>query len=326
MGSSTSFLKRFPPAKTGQELIVVTGANSGIGLEACIMFANKGYRVAMVCRNKEKAEAARMDAINRGKIADESKLITVICDVSDLESVKTIREKLTEAVQAQREELTSIEVLLLNAGVMALSTRQESKQGSELQMATNCYGHFLMTSLLIDLVAKAKTGRGVIVSTSSGAHKSGPRHVPVSDIDYKQPGAYQPFPVYGMSKLGNILFTKCLARLLEENHINNVVTVACHPGITRTPLFRSSNAASWIGYFGQSIPMGALPLLLASLDGKSKNGDYCGPFFFDWVGQPTWNRAISSAGLDKHEQDVFWEVCENKTHADLKSKIKGLSV
>jgi len=302
------------PDQSGK-VFVITGANSGIGLEAAVMLVQKKAKVVMCARSVQKGESARARVVKEAK-ADESNVVLLTLDVSDLASVREFRAQYEKAMGGP----VPIDGLILNAGVMALKTRQESKDGFELQMATNCYGHYLLTAELLDLVRKAPAGR--IVSVASGAHWSAPNGgITFDDVDHKK--SYDPFSVYAESKLGNILFTKKLARLLVEKNVSNVIAVACHPGITKTPLFRSSNDKSFIGYLGQSPALGATPIVLAATDVNAKNGDYAGPLLWNWIGVPKWDRFVSKNGKDETIQDKFWKVSVEKTSVDIATQLSN---
>ena len=201
--------------------VVVTGANSGLGLASTIALARSGAHVIMVCRNPTKAEAAREEVIRAIPHAS-----VVLCqgDLGSLEAVRDLGRRLllTHPV---------IDVLINNAGV-ALVERSETIDGLETTFAVNHLAPFLLTHLLLPSLLNAPAGR--IVNVASHAHRWGT----IDFADLQSRKNYGIRPAYGASKLANILFTRSLARRLE----GTPVTVnAAHPGAVRTGIGHSRN-------------------------------------------------------------------------------------
>ena len=148
--------------------VVITGANSGIGLETAAALASAGARIVMGCRNPVTAAAA-VDEVRRrsGNEAVETRPL----DLADLEQVRRFADDLSD--------LDRIDVLINNAGLM-LDQRAESAQGHEMMFATNHLGPFLLTSLLTDQVVAAPHAR--IINVASVAHRLAPRGVDWNDI------------------------------------------------------------------------------------------------------------------------------------------------
>ena len=140
--------------------ILVTGANSGIGLEAVKLFAGKGAEVIMACRNVDKAKAAA-EAV-KAMVAD-ARLVIMALDLADLASVKAFSE-------AVKQRFAKLDVLLNNAGLMA-PPLQRTRDGFEMQFGTNHLGHFALTGQLVELLEFASDPR--IVQISSLAHRGG---------------------------------------------------------------------------------------------------------------------------------------------------------
>jgi WW domain-containing oxidoreductase len=192
---------------------VVTGCNSGLGLETCRVLALRGARVVGAARTVERAQAA-LEALAIDGMA-------VGCDLADLHAVQA-------AVEILRGE-GPLHGIVANAGVMAV---QELRQieGYELQFFTNHMGHFALVTGLVE--ALAEDGR--VVMLSSGAH----RMAPEAGIDLDNlsgEGGYEPWAAYGQSKLANLLFARSLARRFEgsQRTANSV-----HPGVIDTNLGR----------------------------------------------------------------------------------------
>ncbi len=191
--------------------VVITGANSGIGLETAAALASAGARIVMGCRNPVTAAAA-VDEVRRrsGNEAVETRPL----DLADLEQVRRFADDLSD--------LDRIDVLINNAGLM-LDQRAESAQGHEMMFATNHLGPFLLTSLLTDQVVAAPHAR--IINVASVAHRLAPRGVDWNDIERRD--RFHMWTVYGQTKLANILHADELARRLWDR---GVVVHSLHPG------------------------------------------------------------------------------------------------
>lgn len=199
------------------KLAVVTGVNSGIGLETARVLALRGARVLGLARTLESATVAC--ASLSGQVEP------VACELTDLDSIRccatTILDKQTNGVH----------LLILNAGIMALP-KLEQVRGIEKQFATNHLGHFLLTHLLQPALGHQQPVRVVVVSSS--AHFQAPR----SGIDFDNLSGtrgYSSFRAYGQSKLANVLFANELARRLPAGSTAN----SLHPGVIKTNLGRS---------------------------------------------------------------------------------------
>ncbi|MEP5763307.1 MAG: SDR family oxidoreductase [Halieaceae bacterium] len=196
---------------------VITGVNSGLGLESMRVLASRGARVIGLARTKAKADAA-CDSVTGNTVG-------LACELSDLESVRN-------CVDAINDLDTPIDILMTNAGIMApmeLSVANDV----EMQFATNHLGHFVLIEGLRPLVEQA---RGRIVILSSTAHT-----MTVSGgIDFENLDgsvSYDPWRFYGQSKLANLLHARELARRLEGT---GVTVNALHPGVIRTNLGRDA--------------------------------------------------------------------------------------
>ena len=141
------------PDLTGKT-ILVTGANSGIGLEAVKLFAANGAEVILACRNTAKAEAAVEQVREQ---TPDARLIVMPLDLADLASVKAF-------VVALKERISKLDILLNNAGLMA-PPLQRTKDGFEIQFGTNHLGHFALTGPLLDLLEAAPAPRIVQISS-----------------------------------------------------------------------------------------------------------------------------------------------------------------
>lgn len=201
-----------PPVTSMEDrTVVITGANSGIGLETAAALAGAGARIVMGCRNPVTAAAAVEEV--RRRSGNES-VETHSLDLSDLAHVRRFADALSS--------LDRIDVLINNAGLM-LDQRIESAQGHEATFATNHLGPFLLTRLLTDQLTAAPRAR--IVNVASVAHRLAPRGIDWDDIERRD--RFHGWLVYGQSKLANILHADELARRLRDR---GVVAHSLHPG------------------------------------------------------------------------------------------------
>lgn len=197
-------------------VVLITGSSSGIGKAAAAALAKTGAHIIMLCRNKERGEAALEEV---RKASNNGNVRMMLCNLADLSDVRRFCNEFKSAYDR-------LDVLVNNAGVIT-PKRCTTEQGYEIQFGVNHLGHFLLTSLLIDLLVKSAPTRIVIVA--SDAHKSGRIHYEDINMEKK----YTIWGAYSQSKLANILFSYELARKLE----NTGVTVNClHPGAVATSI------------------------------------------------------------------------------------------
>ena len=208
-------------ARLDGKTVIITGGNSGIGLETAVDMAKRNARVLLACRSVEKGETAVVDVKKR---SGNDKVVFIQLDLSSLDSVRKCAAKILE-------EEPRIDILINNAGVMMIPKRTLTKDGFEMQFGTNHLGHFLFTNLLLDHIKKAPSAR--IVNVSSLAYRRG--SIDVEDLNSER--SYAPIPAYCKSKLANVLFTRALAKRLEDT---NVTTNVLHPGGIRTGLQQHS--------------------------------------------------------------------------------------
>lgn len=292
---------------------MITGANSGIGLEATVQLAARGCEVVMCCRSVEKAEKARQDALKRSK-ADESKIHVVQLDLADLDNIGSFRSRY-DAVGSLSNR--PIDMLILNAGIMAPNKRTLTKQGIEAQMGTNVVGHFKFLAVMIDLCKQAQSCR--VVAVSSFAHLM----VKAIDFnDFNREKTYSKWHVYEESKLGNILLIRKLNRLLAEKGVKNIVAVGCHPGYSNTNLQDGTVFQPLNALFAQNARKGAEPTVLAATDPNGKADDYAGPSGFrELWGNAKWGCKVNGYAKKPELQDKLWAKCEELTNCNLASLI-----
>lgn len=276
---------------------IVTGANSGIGYETAKELARKGATVVLACRSQSKGAAAA------GAICQEIPQANVEAMTLDLASLASVRA----FVGAFTGAFDRLDLLINNAGVMALPKRMETVDGFEMQFGTNHLGHFTLTGLLFDLLAQTPGSR--VINVSSGAHRAG--RMRWDDLQHKQ--SYTPFGAYSQSKLANLLFTNELQRRLDKAGAA-VTATAAHPGWTATNLQTHSGVAGLLNpIFGQKPPMGALPTLYAATAPDVIPNGYYGPDgFLEMRGYPK-QVGSSKAGQDAATAARLWTESEKLT-------------
>merc|ERR1711964_193554 len=204
----------------------------GIGKVTAATLAAAGCKVVIATRNVQRGTAA---------VADIKE--TTGCDVTfiqcDLSSSKSI-ESFANAFKSKYDKL---DLLINNAGVMAFHQRQETKDGYEMQIGVNHFGHFRLTRLLMDsLRAQAtKDNPSRVINVSSSAHRLG--RIPWDDIFLAKEGAYEGRRAYCNSKLANVMFSK----ELNERGGGLIVSASCHPGVIWTGLWDNISTGFWIG-------------------------------------------------------------------------------
>lgn len=255
------------------QVAIITGANSGLGLELTRALAARGARVIMACRSLDKAQQAQ--ARLKAEIPQASLEVMQL----DLTSLASVRAFATD-FPARHDRL---DLLFNNAGVMAMP-RRETEDGFELQIGTNHLSHFALTGLLLPTLLSTPHSR--IVTTTSIARAFGRIHF--DDLNGKR--SYNRWLAYGQSKQANLLFALELHRRLAGAKAPTI-SVAAHPGFAHTELQPKSAAASGstlerIFYatlgslMSQSPQMGALPLLYAATSSDIQGGELVGPVGF----------------------------------------------
>ncbi len=253
----------------GGRTVVITGANSGIGLEAAKVLAAHGARVVLAGRDRGRTvrAAEEVTAAAAGEQAETAEL-----DLASLESVRA-------AAADIRGRFPRLDLLINNAGIM-FTPHGLTKDGFELQFGTNHLGHFALTGLLLPALLEVPGSR--VVTVSSNGHRGGR----INFDDLMRTRHYSRYTAYGQSKLANLMFTYELQRRLSAAGAQTIATAA-HPGTARTQLTRhmSPLASASMGdrfhvlnsWWVQDAAMGALPTLRAATDPAATGGAYYGP-------------------------------------------------
>jgi len=277
-------------------LVLITGANSGLGLETAKALSAHGADVILACRGKQKAETA-IDEIRAA--GGTGALYFEALDLSDLASVAACAQR----VNARYPRL---DVLLNNAGVM-VPPRGRTKDGFETQLGTNHFGHFALTAGIAPLLQKTPGAR--VVTVSSIMHRLGKMRF--DDLGFER--FYIGWLAYGQSKLANLLFTFELGRRLERAG-SSMLSLGAHPGYAATNLQAHdimSRALNPVA--AQSAAMGALPSIYAAVSPDVVQGGYYGPGSFG--GMRGYPGVASASRRARNEDDArrLWDVSEKLT-------------
>ena len=254
------------PSQLGRTA-VVTGGTGGLGYETARALAEAGSEVILTGRDDRKGVQA-IESISREVTGARVRYEQL--DLASLASVADFAERMRSTRQ-------SLDLLINNAGVMALPRRQTTADGFEMQFGTNHLGHFALTARLMPLLRQASGSR--VVSVSSLAHRTG--FIDFSDLQGER--SYSPWKAYGQSKLACLMFSLELQRRSDRAGWG-LISNAAHPGFARTNLFASgpggllSLATNFAApFFGQSASEGARPLLFAATGAEARPGGYYGP-------------------------------------------------
>ena len=290
------------PDQSGR-VVVITGANSGLGLAAAHVLARKGATVVLGCRSVPNAEKARAAIL---EVTPQANVQVGSVDVASLRSVRDFAESICRRFAA-------LDVLINNAGIMA-TPHAVSSDGFEMQLATNHLGHFALTGLLLPLMRERSGSR--VVAVASIAARSG-------RINFDDPMGehrYDPWQAYNQSKLANLMFALELQRRLAKTR-SATVAVAAHPGASTTNLFATPG-----GFFAkrvmsplmsrflfQSAERGALPILLAAASPAAQPGGYYGPSGFQEMKGHPGPAVIPRQALDEAVATRLWRLSEQLT-------------
>jgi NAD(P)-dependent dehydrogenase (short-subunit alcohol dehydrogenase family) len=287
------------PDQTGR-VAIVTGANSGLGYDTAAVLADKGAHVVLAVRNLDKGNEA----------ADRIKSTSPNADVAlqqlDLTSLDSVRK----AADELRATHPRIDLLINNAGVMYVPTRETTKDGFEMQFGTNHLGHFALTGQLLDNILPVEGSR--VVTISSVGHRLMAR-IHFDDLQLER--KYNRVEAYGQSKLANLLFTYELQRRLNAKG-SPTIAAAAHPGFSDTELMRHLPGFipdfAWRP-FTQPPDMGALPTLRAATDPGVQGGQYYGP---DGIGETRGHPKVVGSSAQSQNEDLqrrLWTVSEELT-------------
>jgi NAD(P)-dependent dehydrogenase (short-subunit alcohol dehydrogenase family) len=274
------------------KVVMITGANSGIGKAASLALAKMGATVVMVARNKERGEAARSEIIRKSQ---NSSVDLLLADLSSLESVRQLATDF-------KKKYAKLDVLINNAGLFN-QRRRVTADGYENTFATNYLASFLLTNLQLDLLKASAPSR--IINVSSVGHYNG--HINFDDLNLEK--EYGGWKAYGQSKLALVLFTHELAKKLQGT---GVTVNAVHPGTVATNIW--SRPFGPVGFimalpklFMTSPEKGAetIVYLASSSDAKGLNGEYL---------EKLKVKKSSDESYDEEIAQRLWDVSAKLTH------------
>ena len=292
------------PLQRGRTALVTGTTVGGLGHDTALELARRGARVVLTGRHPDRISATRRAIL--GEVPDAA-LESVELDLADLSSVRR-----AAAVVAG---LGPLDVLVNNAGVMG-TAHQRTPDGLELQLATNHFGPFLLTGLLLPQLVASQDGR--VVTVSSQMHRIA-RSAPLDDPRVPR-GRYRRWPTYGQSKLANLLFTYELERRLRRAELP-VKALAAHPGFASTHLAANGQYGRSSGGIASILDAairlvspntaaeGAWPTLMAAT-ADLPGATYVGPDgLLEWGGHP---RVTQSNRLshDETAQRRLWQLSE----------------
>jgi NAD(P)-dependent dehydrogenase (short-subunit alcohol dehydrogenase family) len=297
------------PDQSGRT-VLVTGANSGLGLRSATVLAARGARVLLACRSPERGERALRTIRDAGGNAE-----LVALDLADLASVRAAAEQVGTLCP------DGLDVLMNNAGMTALQ-KQLTKDGFELQFGTNHLGPAALTWLLLPLLNKRPGAR--VVTLVSITARAGV--VDTDDPNFER-RRYRTMTSYNQAKLASLVFMLELARRLQAAG-RDVLSVAAHPGYTATGVFAHSAARSvrpplatmikiatglMDRVFGQDVAIGVLPQLYAATAAEVRGGEYYGPAgFWGLRGYPK-RIAVPNSALRPGVPERLWELTARLT-------------
>ena len=294
------------PDQSGRTIVVTGCTLGGLGHYTALELARRGGRVVLAGRTAAKLDDTQAAILQQ---APHAELAQLVVDLADLASVRR--------AAAHAASLGPIDVLVNNAGVMA-TPYQRTSDGFEMQMATNHFGPFLLTGLLLPQLVASSAAR--VVAVSSQMHRIA-RKPPLED-PRKETGRYQRWPVYAQTKLANLMFTYELDRRCRAEELP-VKALAAHPGFSGTHLAVNGRYGTTSGgkatildaaikAVAQSAHAGALPTLMAAT-ADLPGSTYCGPRgFHESRGLPVVVRS-NRLSRDEDAQRALWELSERAT-------------
>jgi NAD(P)-dependent dehydrogenase (short-subunit alcohol dehydrogenase family) len=296
------------PSQQGRT-VLITGANSGIGFHTALELARQGAEVILPSRTEAKAQ----DAVSRIlREVPAAKLVPEVLDLADLHSVRSFASRIQQRFPGE-----SLDLLINNAGVMAIPKRELTPDGYERQFATNYLGPFALTALLFHSL-KRKPGTRIVIVSSTASN--------FGKIDFENLQSerrYNPmWQCYAQSKLADSVFALELQRRLTAA-ASPIIATAAHPGYAVTNLQTSGPGDAFSvmrllilvlkPILSQDALHGALPTLFAAVDPSAQPGGYYGPDGFQELkGYPAPAKIAPAAEVPEVARKL-WSVTEELT-------------
>jgi len=285
---------------------VITGANSGTGFEASRILLSKGARVVMLNRNPEKSATAIEDL--KRVLGSEADVSFLQLDLADLASVHAAADEVLAATPR-------IDGLICNAAIAQVPVQRLTRDGFESQLATNHYGHFVLSGRLFDRIAESS---GRIVVVSSLGYRMGLKTIQFDDMNWNK--NYHANHTYCHSKLAQMMFAYELQDRIQSAR-RQVDVFVCHPGSSATSLISTSGSPVTRFVFSlmslsplvQSAEKGAYPeVMCATEDGLESKALYGPTGRMEWVG-PVGKGTLESFALAKDVSVRLWDRTERDT-------------
>lgn len=291
---------------------VVTGANSGLGLETAAVLAERGAHVLLAGRNPERLATALSDI---RACVPEALVGSVPLDLASLAPVRQAAETILGATDR-------LDLLVDNAGVMAIP-RSETEDGFETQFGTNHLGHFALTGLLLPALLPTKASRVVVVTSFMRLFG----RIDFADVHGRV--HYGRWKAYCQSKLANILFAGELERRLRATVGAEAIAVAAHPGYAATNLQRGTSLlhnatfAAANKVFAQSAEAGAWPQIYAATAPGVRGGELYGPGQLGGLRGLPRRQSLDSRSNDVDVARRLWDLSVAETGIDYAALAPG---
>lgn len=294
------------PSSLEGRVALITGANTGLGFEAAKALRARGARVIVAGRSAARVDAAvaalNADSAGPSGTADASPTAGIaeagIVDLADLGSVRHFAANVLQAHDR-------LDILLNNAGIM-VPPAGTTAAGFELQFGVNFLGHFALTGVLFELLARTPGAR--VVTMSSIAHRGA--RIDFDDLRLEKP--YDPWRAYGQSKLADLAFALELHERVHERGLD-VASLGAHPGVSATELVRHLPGEAPPDVQFMPAAQGILPALVAACSPQAQSGQYWGPNGpGETAGDPA-PAAIDPAAQDTAMRARLWDLAQDAT-------------
>lgn len=326
MGNAESIRDGSIIPSQANKFAIVTGANSGIGFEAAKTLAIHGAHVILACRNETRGRRAanliKEELVQMPKGVGGSVEFMQV-DIGDPSSIN-------EFACACHEKLDHLDLLINNAGV-AMPVQRHTRDGLEAQFAINYLGHFYLTSKVLDLLRRSKD-QARVVNVSSLTHYFAWMSLNFSTLGRTRGGLCD----YSTSKMANLLFSFELQRRLQSAQVDNVVSVAAHPGVTDTGIWKRYYRTTYPAWLAEifvwltswlpsmTSQVGVLSILYAATMKNVKGGEYYGPNgFLHMRGYP----ALETGAKSSHSLEnasTLWTLSETMLGEEFKGHFNSV--
>lgn len=286
---------------------LITGTTSGTGYEAARILLSKGAKVVMLNRNPKKSEDTI--AAYKKELGNNIDVSYVTVDLGKQESVKKAAEEVLKTE-------SRIDALMCNGAIAQVPKRAVTKEGWEIQMGVNFFGHWTLQAMLYPLIEKSK---GRIVTVGSMGYDMGLKTIKFDDLNWEKD--YTANDAYSQSKLAQIMTIYELQDRLEKAGKTGVKAYSCHPGSSRTSLIATSGSLMMRIIFGlmklspltQPAENGAYPELMCATEENLDQTAFYGP-----TGRSNWVGPVGAHHLEPHAKDKavakkLWNISEKET-------------